>query len=611
MQRFEFEDGDHTLELMQSLCDVTEQRIMVNPLQRCPVDMVRAYLRICQGQSCGKCSACRVGLRQLEHLLDDILAGRGDEATLALLKKTAWTVSKASDCAIGYNAADMLLKYTDGFMYDFQEHIHNGSCTVSSDRRLPCVSRCPAHVDVPGYIALAAEGRFEDAVQLIRKDNPFPAVCGYVCEHPCELHCRRRIIDEPVNIRGIKRFVVDHATHVNTPTPVDDTGKAVAVIGAGPCGMTAAYYLALMGHKVTVYEQRTKLGGMLRYGIPAYRLPRESLDDELHDLLAIGIEVKTEVSVGKDVTLDALYDAYDAVCIAIGAHDHKRLNIPGEDGEGVLSALGLLRRIGEESSPTFKGRRVAVVGGGNVAMDAARTVKRLGAEHVTIAYRRRKTDMTALPEEVDGAIAEGCEVLQLHAPKEILLDDAGRVSALLLQPQIVGRMDAQGRPRPENAPEPPVELQCDTVVIAVGQSIQQEAVAAFGIPMSNGLLAAAPWSGFTELTGVFSGGDCVSGPVTVIRAVAAGKVLAANIDRYLGYEHEIQTGMEIPAPRCADRPAIGRVDTRERDTAERQGDFRLIEYCMTETEVKQECSRCLRCDHFGYGLLKGGRNTKW
>jgi NADPH-dependent glutamate synthase beta subunit-like oxidoreductase len=611
MERILIEGQNSTFEQMQELCNAAERRMQANPLQRCPVDMLRAYLRISQGQSCGKCVPCRVGLRQMELLLDDILAGRAGEESIELLRKTARVISNTSDCAIGYEAADTLLRHIDGFMDDFLSHIRTGSCMVSSDRKLPCVARCPAHVDIPGYVALAGAGRCDDAVSLIRKDNPFPAVCGYVCEHPCEVHCRRRMIDEPINIRAIKRYVTDNAPDVPPPEPMECTGRSVAVIGGGPCGMTAAYYLSLMGHKVTVLEQRAKLGGMLRYGIPSYRLPRGILDQELNVLRTTGIETKTGVKIGRDVTMEQLRSDYDAVCIAIGAHTHKKLGIPGEDAEGVISALELLRGIGDDDYPIFQGQRVAIIGGGNVAMDAARTAKRLGAERVTVVYRRRKVDMPALPDEVEGAIAEGCEVLRLHAPKAIEAGPDDKVTALMAQPQIVGKLDEQGRPKPGDAPEP-----CVAPAVRHGDHRGRArhragALVKFGVPVANGTVAAAPWSGFEELPGVFSGGDCVSGPATVIRAIAAGKVLASNIDHYLGYAHVIESKIDIPAPNCIDRPAMGRVDTREREAAERQADFRLMEYCMTEAEAKQECSRCLRCDHFGYGSLKGGRNRKW
>ena len=221
-------------------------------------------------------------------------------------------------------------------------------------------------MDVPGYISLIHEGRFAEAVQLIRKDNPFPAACGLICEHPCELRCRRTMVDKAINIRGLKRYAVEHEGEIKVPKIMDKTGKKVAIVGGGPSGLSAAYYLSIMGHDVTVYEQRKKLGGMLRYGIPAYRLPREILDHEIEGLMKTGFKVETDISIGKDISLAQLKKDYDAVYVSIGAHTDKKLGIPGEDAEGVISAVEMLRNIGDDRYPDFSGLEVVVVGGGRL-----------------------------------------------------------------------------------------------------------------------------------------------------------------------------------------------------------------------------------------------------
>ena len=589
-----------------------ERRISASPPGLCPVDLASSFLKLCHAQSCGKCVPCRVGLGQLQKLMEQVLDGRADLSVIDLIEKTARNIFYSADCAIGYEAARMVLKGIRGFRDDFEEHILRGRCKFELNQPVPCVSQCPAGVDIPGYVALVAEGRYGDAVRLIRKDNPLPAVCGLICEHPCEVRCRRTMVDDPVNIRGLQRFAVDHAGDVPLPVPAVATGKKVAVIGGGPGGISAAYYLTLMGHQVTIFEQRKKLGGMLRYGIPNYRLPREELDREISHLLSLGIHVKTEVTVGEDPNIADLREEYDAVYIAIGAHIDRKIGIEGEEAQGVISAVELLREIGDDEMPDFTGKEIVVIGGGNVAMDVARSAVRLGAKRVRIAYRRRRVDMTAMEEEIEGAIEEGCELLDLHAPLRIEVDDSGRAAALWVQPQIIGTMQ-HGRPIPMISEKTPVRLACDIVIVAIGQGIESKEFEKQGIPVKRGVIEAMSWSGVKtkDITGVFAGGDCVTGPATVIRAIAAGKVAAANIDEFLGYNHVISADVEIPRVRLDDNRSCARVNMKVRQASERIQDFELIEEGMTCEEACQEARRCIRCDHFGFGILKGGRIEKW
>lgn len=589
-----------------------ERRISASPPGLCPVDLASSFLKLCHAQSCGKCVPCRVGLGQLQKLMEQVLDGQADLSVIDLIEKTARNIFYSADCAIGYEAARMVLKGIRGFRDDFEEHILRGRCKFELNQPVPCVSQCPAGVDIPGYVALVAEGRYGDAVRLIRKDNPLPAVCGLICEHPCEVRCRRTMVDDPVNIRGLKRFAVDHAGDVPLPVPAVATGKKVAVIGGGPGGISAAYYLTLMGHEVTIFEQRKKLGGMLRYGIPNYRLPREELDREINHLLSLGIHVKTEVTVGEDPNIADLREEYDAVYIAIGAHIDRKIGIEGEEAQGVISAVELLREIGDDEMPDFTGKEIVVIGGGNVAMDVARSAVRLGAKRVRIAYRRRRVDMTAMEEEIEGAIEEGCELLDLHAPLRIEVDDQGRAAALWVQPQIIGPMK-HGRPVPMVSTKAPVRLGCDIVIVAIGQGIESKEFEKQGIPVKRGVIEAMSWSGVKTkaITGVFAGGDCVTGPATVIRAIAAGKVAAANIDEFLGYNHVISADVEIPRVRLDDNRSCARVNMKVRQASERIKDFELIEEGMTCEEACQEARRCIRCDHFGFGILKGGRIEKW
>ncbi|MGN1318565.1 MAG: NAD(P)-binding protein, partial [Lachnospirales bacterium] len=514
-------------------------------------------------------------------------------------------------CAIGYEAARMVLQGVQGFREDYIEHVTHGRCISGLKHAIPCTDVCPAHVDVPGYIALVKDGRNEDAVRLIRKDNPFPSVCGYVCEHPCEDRCRRHMVDDAVNICGIKRYAVDHAGYIPVPECAESTGKKVAIVGGGPGGLTTAYYLTLMGHKTVVYEQRHKLGGMLRYGIPDYRLPQDVLDKDIQYILDTGVETVMDTSVGEDITMEDLKREYDAVYISIGAHDDKKLRVPGEESNNVVSAVHMLRSIGEGDIPNLEGKRVCVIGGGNVAMDATRTSLRLGAERVTCIYRRRIEDMTALTEEIQEAQAEGGEILTLHAPDHIEADENGNVAAIWVQPQIISNIDNNGRTTIRKAEKDCIRIPCDYVVVAIGQAIHSKHFETSGIDIASGVIKAEKSTFVPGSGNVFAGGDAVSGPSTVIRAVAAGKVAADNIDEFLGYQHKISVDVDVPPSQLTNSPACGRVNLASRGIENIRGDFDLVSMGMSEQEVKQECGRCLRCDHFGYGIFKGGRTGQW
>ena len=598
---------------MEQLYRNMEQRIAASPPGLCPVDLALNFLNLCRAQTCGKCVPCRIGLTQLANMLQEVLEGETNLRILPHIQETAEAIANTADCAIGIDAANMILVGLKGFREDYEEHILHHRCLGYLRNPVPCVALCPAGVDIPGYIALVKEERCADAVRLIRKDNPFPIACAYICEHPCEARCRRNMVDDALNIRALKRYAVDQAGDVPQPDCADPTGKKVAVIGGGPGGLSAAYYLALMGHKVTVYEKRKRLGGMMRYGIPSYRLPREKLDQEIQSILSLGIEVHTGISVGQDVSFEELKREYDSLYLSIGAQTDKKTGIPGEDSAGVISAVELLRRIGDEELPDFTGQEVAVIGGGNVAMDVTRSAIRLGAKKVSCVYRRRLEDMTAQMEEVEGAVAEGAEILALHAPTRIEAGENGKVRALWVQPQVIGEVDrASGRPRPYAADTEERRIPADIIIVAVGQGIESAGLEQSGIQIQRGgRLMANPTTQLSEMEGIFAGGDCVTGPATVIRAIAAGKVAAANIDEYLGFHHEITAAVEVPSPRFNDLRPTGRVSNAERDADERKRDFQCIECGLSHEEAMQESGRCLRCDHFGYGNFKGGRQEKW
>ena len=616
MSRLTILTKDKAQVTMESLYQDLERRIVASPPGLCPVDLTRSFIKMSLAQSCGKCVPCRVGLRQLARLFDNVLDGEANEETVENIKLTAEGIYYSADCAIGYEAAKLALKSVDGCIDDFESHIHNGFCSCNSNQPVACVKSCPAGVDIPGYIALVQQGRYADAVRLIRRDNPMPTTCAYICEHPCENRCKRTIIDAPVNIRGLKKMAVDNSGIVPVPECEAPTGKKVAIIGGGPGGLSAAYYLALMGHKVTIFEQRKQLGGMLRYGIPNYRFPRKKLDEEIDSILSTGIEVKKNISVGKDISFDDITKEYDATYISIGAHADKKIGIEGEDAKsGITSAVEMLRAIGDGDMPDYTGKKVIVIGGGNVAMDVARSSIRLGASKVSIVYRRRKADMTALEEEVEGAEAEGCDVLELMSPVRIKQDEEGNAIGLIVKPQMISRV-SHGRPAPKAAAKDEVLLESDLIVVAIGQGIETKSFEEHGIKVQRGVISALNTGNITpqdgEMSeGVFAGGDCVTGPATVIKAIAAGKVAAANIDEYLGFNHEITCDVEIPYASNEDKVACGRVEVALRDAAERKNDFEPIEYGFSCEEACQEAGRCLRCDHFGFGAFRGGREEQW
>jgi NADPH-dependent glutamate synthase beta subunit-like oxidoreductase len=402
-----------------------------------------------------------------------------------------------------------------------------------------------------------------------------------------------------------------NADKVEVPKNAPSTGKRVAIVGGGPSGLTAAYFLQIMGHQTTVFEEKEKLGGMLRYGIPNYRFPRERLQQDIDAILSTGVEVKLGVNIGKDITIEQLHKEYDAVYIAIGAHTEKKLRIDGVGANGVYSAVNLLREVGYDRYPDFTGRKVVVIGGGNVAMDCARTAIRANADKVSVVYRRRQKDMTALAAEIESAIAESVELLTLKAPLRIETDENNNAIALWVQPQISGTHDKEGRPRPLNAAKEEERIACDVILMAVGQDVVSKHFEEYGIPVQWNCLQAKEDTSFDEMPGIFAGGDCATGPSTVIMAIAAGKTAAANIDNYLGYNHEISCDVEIPQPKLNNKLPSGRVHLTEREACERKHDFDGVENNISLEEALQESARCLRCDHFGCGILRGGREEKW
>jgi len=476
------------------------------------------------------------------------------------------------------------------------------SAFVIDKRPSPCKSTCPAHIPVQGYIALIGQGKFNKALALIRETTAFVGTLGRVCHHPCELECKRKDVDSPLAICALKRFAYDVAApSAPPPQPVERTQtEKVAIVGAGPAGLSAAYDLVRKGYGVTVYEALPVAGGMLAVGIPAYRLPKDVLQKEIDYIKALGVEIKLNTPIGRDgaPSLEDLRQSYDAVFLAVGAHRSRKLNIPGEALPGVIHSTDFLRalNLGQEVE---LGKRVAVIGGGNAAVDAARSAIRLGSE-VTIVYRRSRVEMPAIPAEVDAAAEEGVKLHFLAAPVRILSED-GRVTAMECIRMELGEPDESGRRRPVPIPGSEFTIEVDTVIVSIGQKPDLSPLAeAEATPW--GTLTADPDTMATPLEGLFAGGDAVTGPASAVEAVAAGQRAAESIHRYLR-GMDLRAGRTFEWPRAADIeveiPAgTEKAARREMPTlpmSERRSTFKEVELGLTEEQAQAEAARCLSC----------------
>ncbi len=586
-------------------------RMTSYPPGMCPLTLYQSILQMSMNQSCGKCVPCRDGLVEAERMLKRILNGDGTEETMQKLKELCVMISESADCAVGVVAANTVLDSLTEFADEYESHIKKKRCVDGVMQTVPCMTLCPAHVDVPGYVALIKNKDYAGAINMIRDRNPFPTACAMVCEHPCERKCRRSIIDQPINIRGLKKYAVDQvsADQVKTPQANVSTGKTIGVVGGGPSGLTAAYFLALMGHKVVVYDEHEKLGGMLRYGIPEYRLPKARLDEDIRAILSAGdIEVHTGTKIGRDITVEELRKKYDAVYLGLGAQLGNRMPVDNKDAENVIPAADFLQAVARGEKIDFTGKKVVLIGGGNVAMDAARTAVRLNAETVHV-FTRKRDDYTALESEIESAMQEGVRFrtllsfLHLEEDKE----NPNRINAVWLQPEIVGEFDNMGLVKTEHSSAYPYRFKCDYLIMGVGQRCDVADFDAAGIPTERGRILADESCTVAGVEGVFSGGDCVTGPSTAINAIAAGQVAAHNIDEYLGYHHKILCEVEAPPAKPNRCVPTGRAEIEERDPFERRRDFAHVEVPMTPEEADRESGRCLRCDHFGCGSMEGGR----
>jgi NADH-quinone oxidoreductase subunit F len=497
------------------------------------------------------------------------------------------------------------------FPDEYEAHIHRKRCPAVVCRELvssPCQHLCPISAEAPAYIALIAQSRFREAFESITKDNPLPNVCARVCHHPCESRCLAGQSGEALAVRALKRFAVDYAIQsgIYPPPPKPaPTGEKVAIVGSGPAGLMAGYYLAQSGYRATIFEALDVPGGTLTVGIPAYRLPRDLLEADIENVRRAGVEIRTGVRIGRDISFDDLTHEYQAVFIATGAHKSRKLGIPNEDASGVLDAIEFLKRI-NLNEPVQVGGRIGVIGGGNAAVDAARVALRLTtSQSVQVIYRRTRAEMPAFSEEIDALVDEGAELQLLTAPVEVLTH-LGRLSGLRCIRMELGEPDDSGRRKPVPVPGSEFDIPLDTLLVAIGEDPEVQFLGkGSGIEVSRrGTAVVAKETQATGRAGVFAGGDVVTGPDTVVAAMAAGKVAAEMIAKYLRHEalerhyEPVRPSKYVPPlpPALPDTIPTHRATIPLLPVTARHSGFAEVELTLTEEQAVHEASRCLRCD---------------
>jgi len=573
----------------------------------CMVDIARFFLEFVQDESCGKCVPCRIGTKRMLEILTRITRGEGKPEDIELLEELAKTVKDTSLCGLGQTAPNPVLSTLTYFKDEYRAHVEDKFCPAGSCENLftsPCQNACPVGVDIPGYIGLISQGRFFEALELIKKRNPFPAICGRVCHHPCEKKCRRAEIDEPVAINALKRFVSDYArgkikSRILLSTPKKEK---IAIIGSGPAGLTCAHYLARWGYSVTVFEALPAAGGMLRVGIPDYRLPKDILEEEIFTSVeSLGVSIQTGVKIGEDITFDELFKkGYSCIFIAVGCHISRKLNIPGEELEGFLDGVAFLKAINLGQKQQL-GNKVVVIGGGNVAVDAARSAVRLGAGEVTILYRRSFQEMPAIKSEIQAAVEEGVKFHYLATPVRIISYN-GKIEGMKCVQMRLGDYDEAGRRKSVPIPGSEFYLPADSIISAIGQKADVSFLPLSIKRTAWGSIYVNPKTLVTSKKGVFAGGDAVTGPATVIDAIASGEKAAISINRYL-------KGEPLEAPPLIEKKYFKETDLIEIEPSpekrvkmpclslkERKRGFKEIEFGLDEERALKEAKRCLRCD---------------
>jgi len=573
----------------------------------CMVELSKFFLTFATDESCGKCVPCRVGGRRMLEILTRITEGQGRMEDLEAIEDIARQMADDSLCALGQLTPGPVMAALRYFRDEFEAHILDKRCPAGACPSLvhsPCTNACPAGVDVPSYVSLVSEGRYAEALEIHRKRNPFALVCGRVCPAFCERHCRRGELDQPVAIRQIKRFMADQQMDEPwTPPRLEPKkGQRVAVIGSGPAGLTAALRLSQWGYDVTVHEALSVAGGMMAVGIPKYRLPREVLNLEIDNIRRAGVEIVLNSKLGRDFSLDDLLDGqgYQAVVLATGAHLSRSLRVPGEELEGSWGGTEFLRDVALGKTPNLDGQRVAVIGGGNTAIDAARTAMRLGASEVHLVYRRTRRDMPAQDLEVGEAEEEGLKLHFLVNPTRILGN--GEVEGLELIVQELGEFDSSARRRPTPIEDSEFVLPVDVVIAAIGQSTDVTCIEGTGVESERGSRIKVDRRLLTDREGVFAAGDAVLGPATIVEAVAQGNAVAQAVDSYLqeGWPEAKDEWLAYDrVPESWDMEEYAEATRAEMPVQApevRRSNWQQVEMGFSEAACREECRRCLRCD---------------
>jgi NADH-quinone oxidoreductase subunit F len=509
----------------------------------CMVDVARYFVEFTNSESCGKCIPCRVGLNKCLRILNRVTEGAGRLDQLDRLDELSRYIRDCSLCGLGQTAPNPVLTTMRHFRQEFEDHIVSHRCIAGVCTELalsPCENSCPLHMNIPRFLELYKEGRMEDAFESVIMDNPLPCSTGRVCQHPCGERCRRTAVDEPVNMREVHRFIADYmllgdrfeeAVKRVLSRQMEPTGRKVAVAGAGPAGLTAAFYLALFGHSVTVFDSMSEAGGMLRFALPEYRLPKSALRREIELLERLGIKFVFNTRVGTDIALNELDERFDAICLAIGTWKELWVYLPGTELKGVLPALSFLESVAKGETVSV-GKKVVVIGGGNAAIDSARTALGLGAD-VTVVYRRERKDMPAIEEETAACEEEGAKIVFLSAPHRIIGDAKGDVRALEVVKTRLGEYDRSGRRKP--VPTDEVQrYECDSVILAVGEAVDLDFAKASGLEIKDGdTIDVDHFTLETSRPRFFAGGDLVTGASNVSNAMAYGKQAARSIDEQL------------------------------------------------------------------------------
>ncbi len=577
----------------------------------CMVDMARFFLDFICDESCGKCAPCRIGTKRMLEILTRICEGNGEEGDIERLEDLGAKIKDTALCGLGQTAPNPVLSTIRYFRDEYEAHIRQKYCPAGvcpTIVRAPCQNECPAGVDVPGYISLIGEKRFAEALRWHRNRNPFAAVCAHVCLHTCQNKCRRTTLDgEPVAIRSLKRFMIDQEVTTQLPEVRENAANAqrsIAIVGGGPAGLSCAYFLARLGYHPKVFEAESRPGGMLFQAIPPFRLRREIIAVEVRMIERMGVDIETGVRLGKDFTLQSLRDqGHEAVFLGVGAPRGASLGIPGEDADGVTDALGFLRAYNIRGSVPV-GKDIVVIGGGNTAIDAARTAIRLGAETVTVLYRRTREEFPANPEEVDEGEREGVILRYLIAPVEMITKN-GRVAGVRCHQMRLGAFDRSGRRRPEPTEEADLAVNADQVIVAIGQVLNpSELLNGLELKLTrSNYIQADPMTMQTSVDWIFAGGDAVLGPSSVARAIGTGEKAAAGIDEYLTGENHAFWREDKPVDTFFDPEAdpvpYPKAKKRLIPVDKRRHNFDVVELPFTESVALREAKRCLRCDYRG------------